>query len=174
VDEAAFWQWAQTYRPYLKGVATKILATRAAGAVDASDIVQTALEAALRRFPQFRGKTLLEWQAFLTAIVRHKALNVVGRPSPEALRAAGDGELAQIPGDDSSPSSQASRRELAARALATMNRLEGRSRDALWMWFFEDLDHDQIAQRLQISAAASRKLRERALKELRQNWGDET
>ena len=43
-----------------------------AAQVDATDIIQEAFLAAVRAFPQFRGQTIEEWDAWLVKIVRRK------------------------------------------------------------------------------------------------------
>src|SRR5437660_10538570 len=76
-DAAAFWDMAQRYRPYLKAVAQRVLGQQLQGKVDASDVVQQSLVAAVEQRAQFRGQGPDAWQAWLVAIVRNEALNVV-------------------------------------------------------------------------------------------------
>jgi DNA-directed RNA polymerase specialized sigma24 family protein len=56
-------------RPRLRSVAAQHLNPELRSKVDASDIVQDAMTAAVRA-PQFRGQTQEEWEAWLVQIVK--------------------------------------------------------------------------------------------------------
>src|SRR5437879_2976433 len=75
-DPTVFWGMVESYRPYLKGVARRVLGTHLQDKVDPSDVVQEALQAAVKCFAQFRGKEVAEWQAWLVMIVRNEALGL--------------------------------------------------------------------------------------------------
>lgn len=178
MDAAALWDWAQEYRPYLKEVASRILRNRCPGKVDASDIVEEALTAVLQNLPQFRGDTLAEWQAYVTKAVHYKALKKLRdlrREKRDFTReeplACGNGDMIPLAASAPSPSSEVSRREQAARVLAAMDRLQPEYRQALLL-FMEGCGHAQVAQIMNLSEDASKKLRERALKKLREEMGE--
>ncbi|HEV3262880.1 MAG TPA: sigma-70 family RNA polymerase sigma factor [Gemmataceae bacterium] len=179
-DAAAFWNMAQQYRPYLKAVAQRVLGQRLQGKVDASDVVQQSLVAAVEQFGQFRGQGLAEWQAWLVAIVRNEAINVVRYWSQEerdphreqSLKEGGPAGL-QLAADTSSPGQKAARREQATRLMAAMDRLPPDYREVIVLRNFEALSHGELAARMGRSGEAVRQLWVRAVRRLREELGED-
>jgi RNA polymerase sigma-70 factor (ECF subfamily) len=179
-DLDAFWQLAETLRPYLKSVAARLLGKQAAAKVDASDVVQQALLAAVQKFDQFRGKTAADWQAWLVAIVKNQALNMSRFWRQEVRDQAREQPLPQafdigpeMHADGSSPSQQAARREMSARVFAAMDRLPDDHRQVILLRNFEELPYSAIAVQMQRSEQAIRQLWVRAIRQLRQQLGDQ-
>src|SRR5437016_2985304 len=73
----AFWNQADTVRPYLKQVARCLLGAELAAKLDPSDVVQQAFLNAHRRASQFQGQNFAAWLGWLTAIVRNETLHAV-------------------------------------------------------------------------------------------------
>ncbi|HEV3255895.1 MAG TPA: sigma-70 family RNA polymerase sigma factor [Gemmataceae bacterium] len=177
---ADFWALTQAYRPYLKAVVQGVLGKQLQEKVDASDVVQQCLLAAFEHFEQFRGQGAAEWYAWLVAIARREALDLLrywsqpGRDKDrEQPRPAGSSGAPQLPADASSPSQKAVRREQAARLLAAIERAPADYRDVLQLRNFEHLAYADVATRMGRSEQAVRQLWVRAVKHLRQELGEE-
>jgi len=178
-DVSAFWQAADRLRPYLRVVAARTLGNQLTRKVDASDIVQEGLAAAVDRFGQFRGRDMAEWQGWLAAIVRNEALNQrrywdqelrdAGREQNLAIGSTGGIQLA---GENTSPGSRVDRRERAVRLLAVIEQLPADYRQVLELRNFEGLPYADIAERMDRNEAAVRQLWVRALRQLRKQLGD--
>lgn len=71
------------------------------------------------------------------------------------------------------PSKDASQRELRELVEQTINSMDNKEQDILWMRLFEDLRHDEIAAVLRITVANATKRYSRALLRLKNLLGDE-
>jgi len=173
-NRAALWEITGAWRPYLKAVAGDVLGGQVAGKVDPSDIVQTALVAAMQGISGFRGKTVQDWQAWIIAIVRNEARQVHRhwcreRRNVECEKALAVGSGADLPlaAADSSPSSRALRRERATQLLLAISQLGPDDRQIIELRHFGGLSHEEAASRMGRTPAATRKLWGRALERLR-------
>lgn len=188
-DASAFWRLTEGYRPYLRGVVARLVGAQFSAKVDASDIVQQGLLTAFEQFGQFRGTDTKQWQHWILALVRNQARKIVRywhqemrdvrRERPIAAGSSGqqgrmDGPSVPLAADGSSPSQQAARRERAARLMAAIHKLPQDYQEVLYLRNFDDLPYAEIAARMNRSEEAVRKLWERAVRRLRQEWGDET
>jgi RNA polymerase sigma-70 factor (ECF subfamily) len=178
---AALWQEAERFRPYLKAIAAHVLSGPFAHKADASDVVQDGLTRAFQRLEQYRGRTAEEWRAWLVTIVTNQARNVrafLGRQRRDVRRErALEGEASGGPqpiADGSSPSQRAMRREQAARLLAALERLAADDQQVLRLKLLQGLPYPEVAERMGRSKDAVRQLLARALRRLRQQWGDAT
>jgi RNA polymerase sigma-70 factor (ECF subfamily) len=179
-DPAAFWPLAESFRPFFKQAAARLLGERVAHKVDASDVVQQALLAAFKQASRFRGRGAEEWQAWVLTIVKNQArkqLRHWQRRRRDARRerplTAGPGGGAPLAADGPTPSQQATRRERAACLLAAVGRLPPEDQEVLGLRYFQNLPYAEIAARLGRREPAVRKLCERALRRLRDEWGEE-
>jgi RNA polymerase sigma-70 factor (ECF subfamily) len=180
-DPAAFWQLADSYRPYLKAVAARLLGGRLAGKVDASDVVQQGLLVAFEQWAHFRGQNADQWQGWLLAIVRSQAKKLLRYwhqqkrdVRHERSPAADSGGGPQLAGGGSSPSQRAARREQTARLLQAVDRLPPDYREVLHLRNFEGLPFADVAARMNRSEVAVRLLWGRAIQRLRDEWGDDS
>jgi RNA polymerase sigma-70 factor (ECF subfamily) len=171
---ALFWQHADAFRPYLKAVAGRVLGRQVQDKVSASDVVQQCLLEAFKKYGQFRGKTELEWRAWLVAIVRNEAVDVLNYWVARRERPLdGDSRLAPKLADDSSgPAAKASRMEQAARLTAALERLSPDHQEVLRLRNFESLAFAEVAARMGRSEPAARQLWIRALDKLREELGE--
>jgi RNA polymerase sigma-70 factor (ECF subfamily) len=173
-----FWTLAERYRPYLKRVVARVLGEQLSDKVDASDVVQQGYLEAFRHRSQFRGTSAGEWGAWLMAIVKNEAQNLlrywrqemreVGRE--EALM-AGSSDRRQLAGDFSTPSQSADRREQAARLLAALERLPPDYHQVITLRNLQDLPFEAVAASMGRSEMAVRQLWVRAVQRLRQELG---
>lgn len=169
-DRTAFGRLVEAYRPYLKSIALRILAERLPS--DGSDVVQTGISMALERLAQFQGREPAAFLGWLAAIVRNEAMRLLRRagrlqPLPEGV--AGD----ELPGGSSGPDVKAARRERAAGLLAAVERLPEDYRTVIELRNAKDLPFEIVAQRMERSIPAVRKLWNRALDRLRDEVGEQ-
>jgi RNA polymerase sigma-70 factor (ECF subfamily) len=179
-NTASFWQLAESYRPYLKAVASRVLGTRLAGQVDASDVVQEGLALAFSHFADFRGQDVSQWQGWVLAIVKSQAQRQlrywqqdkrnVHRQQPLALGSSGELQFAAKTSD---PALRASGREQTARLLALIDRLPPDYQEVLQLRSIQDLPYAEVAARMQRSEGAVRVLWARAVRRLRDDWGEQ-
>src|SRR5947209_5121691 len=170
-ESAALGQLAQRYRPYLRSVAARLLEARLPS--DCSSVVQEALLAAVRGFAQFRGRTGAEFLAWLAQIVRHEALTRLRRAGPLQPLPADPSDGGPLAADAPGPDEQASRREQVARVLAALDRLPPDYREVINLRNLEGLSLVEVAGRMRRSHAAVRQLWGRAIRQLREECGDQ-
>jgi RNA polymerase sigma-70 factor (ECF subfamily) len=169
-DRAAFGQFVEGYRAYLKTVAHRVLAERLPS--DGSDVVQNGLSLAFEHLAQFRGQEPAAFLGWLASIVRNEALRVLRRADRE--QPLPDGPAGgEVPGSSSSPDARASRREEAARLLAALQRLPEDYRTVIELRNWQELRFEIVAQRMGRTSPAVRKLWNRAMDRLREEVGDE-
>jgi RNA polymerase sigma-70 factor (ECF subfamily) len=175
----AFWHLADDFRPYLKVVAARLLGSNLGGKADASDVVQQALLEAFEHRADFRGKDAGAWRGWVVGIVKNRAFKEkrfwhqerrdVGREEPLAARS---GCGTQPVADSTSPSGQAARRELAARLLALLEKLDrAEYREVIRLRNLEDLPFAEVAARMGQPETKVRVWWVRAVKRLRDAWG---
>lgn len=151
------------YRPYLMAIAKRVLGDRPPD--EWSSVVQTGTVAALERWDQFRGQTPGELGGWLAAIVRNQALDRRHNRTAASLQEC-------LPAKDSTPSSQVIGRERAARLMSAMHQLPKQHREIIQLRFFEGLTHKQVAARMDRSHDAVRCLLVRAIRQLRDVFGE--
>ena len=170
-DMRAWEQIIRECRPYLLAVAVRALEVdRPTG--DCSSVVQGGLAKALQRIEQFRGHTRAELLGWLARIVSNLAVDrKQGRRLAPIPVGSDGGNLVADSG--STPSEQAARRERAARVLNAIDRLPPDYREVIYLRVFENLSYDDIATRMKRTNEAVRWLWVRALRELRDELGEE-
>jgi RNA polymerase sigma-70 factor (ECF subfamily) len=169
-DRDALGELTLRYRTYLMAVATRTLGDGQRR--ECSSVVQEGLAKAYEHFSRFRGATTNELLSWLAAIVANEARDRLGakRLTPIPTAENGDGVLAD---SLSTPSTQVSRRERAAKLLDASSRLSPDYREVIDLRFFHDMSYEEIATRMGRSNAAVRKIAERALKKLRDDLGED-
>lgn len=173
-----------SYRAYLLVLARFQVPERLRSRVDASDLVQDVLLQAHRDAEQFRGTTeeqLLGWLRKMLAyrisnVLRHylatQRRNARREQSLEsemsrATAPVDDGLLA----DDTSPSERASWRERSRLVANAIERLSPDQREVIRLHHAQGLTMVEIAQRMNRSLDAVRKLWSRAVASLRREIG---
>ena len=125
------------------------------GKVGVSDLVQESLVAAAVGFPEFRGKSVGEFQVWITQILEHRAIDLARRfrgLSRDISREAKQGEMLIQSFPDSQPDlpDQAVYRETLQRLVDTLNGFSSEERQ-LVQWRYEDnLSFEEMAHRLGI------------------------
>jgi RNA polymerase sigma-70 factor (ECF subfamily) len=175
-DATSFWKMCEGLRPRLRNFAAGQLDPAVAAKVDPSDLVQNALLAAVRAFPQFRGKTTEEWEAWLTQIVRrevhderrywHQPRRSVRRQANN-LEAIDNGNL--LPADGSSPSTPSLRKEQAEKILDLVARLPADEERVVRLRHFEGKSLNEIAELIGRTPDGTAGLLKRAMARLRES-----
>src|SRR5262249_28107744 len=135
---------------------------------------------AAAKFDQFRGAGAMEFQAWLVAIARYEALDLLRYWHQDARNKAREQPLAavsalgqQVADDSSGPAEKASRRERAARLLAALERLPPDYQEVLRLRNSESLGFAKVAALMGRSDQAVRQLWMRAIKRLRDELGED-
>jgi RNA polymerase sigma-70 factor (ECF subfamily) len=173
-DGQALGELLATYRSYLKLLAKLQIDARLRRKLDPSDAVQEALLVAHRRFPQFRGTSEAELVAWLRQILatslaslarhylvgkRHIGLERDLQRQLEDASSAIEARLAV----HSTPSQHAMRRERGVILANALDRLSADHREVLVLRHLEELPFAEVADRMQRSVDAVKKLWSRAL-----------
>jgi RNA polymerase sigma-70 factor (ECF subfamily) len=168
-----------TYRNYLRLLARTGLNASLQGKADPSDLVQDALLKAAQRFDQFRGGTDAELAGWLRQILARCLADFIRHYRTGARRAGRELSLDQLLNrssqamervlatDDTSPSSSAARRDLGVVLSDALAQLGADHREVIVLHHLEGLGWDEVAQRMERSVEAVRKLWTRALRQLR-------
>jgi RNA polymerase sigma-70 factor (ECF subfamily) len=173
-------QLLESFRTYLRLLASTGLDSSLRGKADPSDLVQETLFKAHRNFAQFQGQTEGELAGWLRRILTNNLNDFVrSYHATDARRISRERSLEDmlddsaaalvglLAGRDPSPSESVARRELGlvlANALAELN--EG-YREVLILKSLEERDWEETARCLKRSVGATRMLWARALKALR-------
>ncbi len=149
--------------------------------VDASDVIQEAFADAVRRFPEYEQERKMKpyvWLRFLTlqqlVIVHRRHLGVQARSAAREERLdvrqeAGLESSAMavcLAGGDSTPSVKVSRAEQVDRMTTALDQLDPLDREVLALRHFEQLDHAEIGELLELSEDAVSSRYRRALKKI--------
>jgi RNA polymerase sigma-70 factor (ECF subfamily) len=170
------------HRPRLLRLIALRLNPRLQGRIDPGDVFQEVVLEAARRLPEYLGQPRAPFYLWLRSIAGYKLLELhryhlgtemraAGREVPlhhAGLPEASSAALAaQLLGDDSTPSEAAAKAETQARVQRALDGLDPGDREILVLRHFEHLSTQEIAELLEISAAAAGKRYFRALKRLK-------
>jgi RNA polymerase sigma-70 factor (ECF subfamily) len=177
------------YRNYLRMVVRTGLGPKLREKVELSDVVQEALVEVVRQFPQFTGQNEAALVGWLRRLVGQKLADL-GRYHSRAKRAAGgaalplDSPWGEAGGGDSggggggrlldmlalsqtSPSEDASRRELIVLLADALDGLPEQEAEVLWLYHADGLSFESIGDRLGVSRKSVRGIWARGLKGLK-------
>jgi RNA polymerase sigma-70 factor (ECF subfamily) len=181
-DAAALEVLLGRYRDFVRWLVHARCAGRLRARVDSSDLVQETLLRAAQNIGQLHGSSEEEWRAWLTRIaereVIHQLRHHVGaarrsvtreqRLSGSLSSSAGGSRLEQWWARSLTTPSQAALRNERVLVLAdALARLPEAYQQVLVLRHLEELDFNEVAERLQRSAGAARVLWTRALRQLR-------
>jgi RNA polymerase sigma-70 factor (ECF subfamily) len=171
-------QVLEGYRHYLLGIAERELDSALHAKAGASDLVQETFLEAQRDFAQFQGESARELQAWLRRLLLNNLANFtrhyrgtdkrdVGREVSLEARAPGAADPG-LAAEALSPSGEAVANEQAEVVQAALARLPEDYRQVLVWRYQEGRSFEEIAQLLQRTANAARKLFARALERFEQ------
>jgi RNA polymerase sigma-70 factor (ECF subfamily) len=174
----ALGQLIDSCRAYLLLVANEELDPSLRAKVAASDLVQETLLAAQAEFPQFRGQSepeLLKWLrrtllndlADLRRKYQHSDKRAIAREEPLAGDSRADRLLMDLPANGLTPRASSIAREEAAALQQAMARLPDDYRQAVTLRNWERMSFTEIAEQMNRSPEAVRKLWTRAVERLR-------
>ena len=175
------------YRNYLRMVVRTGLGPRLRERVELSDVVQEALVEVVKQFPQFQGQNEAALVGWLRKLVGQKLADL-GRYHSRAKRAGATGALPldgpfdlasgadpDNPGrlldvlalSQTSPSEDASRRELTVLLADALSDLPETEAEVLWLYHADNLSFEALGQELGVSRKVVRGLWARGLKSLK-------
>jgi RNA polymerase sigma-70 factor (ECF subfamily) len=170
------------HRARLLRLITLRLNPRLQGRIDPGDMLQDVFLEAARRLPEYLDQPRAPFYLWLRTIAGYKLLELhryhLGTEMRDAARevslnraglpeASSAALAAQLLGRDPSPSEAAARAEMRAGVQQALDGLDPTDREVLVLRHFEHLSTQEIAQILEISAAAAGKRYFRALKRLK-------
>jgi RNA polymerase sigma-70 factor (ECF subfamily) len=182
------------YRNYLRMVVRTGLGPRLRERVELSDVVQEALVEVVRQFPQFTGQTEAALVGWLRRLVGQKLADLGryhsrakragdagalpldapyeagGAPAPAAGGEGGGARLLDVLAlSQTSPSEQASRRELIVLLADALAGLPEDESDVLWRYHAENQSFETIGAEMGLGRKAARALWARGLGRLRRS-----
>jgi RNA polymerase sigma-70 factor (ECF subfamily) len=179
-DAAALGQLLDGHQSYLTIMARVQVGRRLQGKIDPSDLVQETFLEASRDFARFRGQTEAEFLAWLRQILIRNLANLIRRYCGTQARDVNlERDLNQefdqswqmldagLVADQSSPSQQASRREMALILARALERLPADYRETIVLRHLEGLTFPEVARRMDRTEDSVKKLWVRALARLR-------
>ncbi len=155
-------------RERLPAVVRSRLGKRLKAQVDAGGVVQETFTRALEALDRFRWQGTGSFDRWLASIAEHVILEAA-RKEEKRPRLALDPET---PGSGVSPSKELRREERFERLEKALDRLSPAEREAVLLSRIERLKVDEIARRLGRSPDAVKQLLSRALKKLKESFGD--
>jgi RNA polymerase sigma-70 factor (ECF subfamily) len=183
-DREAQGRLLETVRPYLTFLARASIGQRLQGKTDAADLVQETFIEALRDFASFQGGTPAELLAWLRQILVRNLADLLRRyygtqardlrleqQLSVTLERASSSLGGALAADQSSPSEQAARAEVALHVAETLARLPAHYREVLVLREIEGLSFPEVAQQMGRSVDSVEKLWIRALAKLRLSLG---
>ncbi len=170
----------ESYRNYLRFLASTAVGADLRGKAEPSDLVQEVLLKAHRHFGQFRGDTEAELAGWLRRTLARTLSDFARRFRKTAARQVGRERSLEALLDDSSqalerllvadgdtPSGDAQRRELRGVLADALAELSADQREVLVLRSLEERSWDEVALKMGRTAGAVRLLWVRALKRLR-------
>ena len=186
-QQEALGELCALYRNYLRLVVRTGLGPRLRERLELSDVVQEALVEVVKQFPQFTGQNEAALVGWLRKLVGQKLADL-GRYHNRAKRtgiggvipldgpfepdSGGDGDgggrlLDVLALSQTSPSEDASRRELTVLLADAIADLPETEAEVLWLYHADNLSFESIGQRLGVSRKVVRGLWARGLKSLK-------
>ncbi|GAP35966.1 RNA polymerase sigma factor [Piscinibacter sakaiensis] len=170
-DRAALRELYDATVERLLAVATRLLDDRGA----AEDVVQEVFVAVWTRadqLPELREHPL----AWLTTMVRHRAIDQLRRRRPEVplqwQDADGEEHAVDLPDPEANPARRLMEAQSDQRLRDCLGRLEPEPRDAVLLAYFEGLTHGELAERLGKPLGTVKAWVRRSLGRLRDCLGD--
>jgi RNA polymerase sigma-70 factor (ECF subfamily) len=177
-QEGALEALLSAYRNYMKVLAATCLDRDVRGKADPSDVVQEAMIKAHRGFAEFRGATEGEWMAWVRRILvnciaeLHRRFSNAGRrigkerPLEDLMDQSSLMMRGLVPAPGPSPSEHAARRELSVAVADVLAEMEPEDREVVILRNFQELEWNEVAERMQRSRDAVRQLWTRALRRI--------
>jgi RNA polymerase sigma-70 factor, ECF subfamily len=167
-DRVAFGQLVERYRERLRNLVVARLGSALRGDVEAQDIIQETFLKGLENIARFdwRGEdSFLPWLGTIAEnIIRKKARSRARRPVSELTL--------DLPASGTNPSRRLRREDRFERLQRALDTLPEDYREVVRLSRIEGLKIDEMAERMGRSTAAVKQLLFRALRRLRESFGD--
>ena len=175
-DRAALGELLEKYRGFLRGLADRLLDDRAAGRIDASDLVQQTCLSVHKHIAEFQGDSDAQFAAWLRLIHERNIRNVARDQLHAGKRAIERenrlNEADAILARQTSPSQFAVRSEESSRLAQALGRLAPDEQEVLRRRYLDGQSITEIASAMQLTRSALVWLMNRAMTDLRQNMGE--
>ncbi len=173
----------ESYRAYLRLLAATQLHGRLSQRVSPSDVVQETMLAAHQDFNAFRGRTRVEFSAWLRKILSHRLLNAMEQhlslkrdarrevsieTVAHSVDSSGTALGKMLTCDEPSPSTTFTLHEDSQRVADLIAQLPEQYQQVIMLRNLQGLRFDAVAARMQKTPAATRLLWLRAVQKLRQ------
>ena len=161
------------FREYLLSVADREISTQLQAKFDAADVVQTSLVEAMSSIDQFKGSSEKGIRSWLTKIVLNNLKDEARRYTKTHARAVdrenSSSSIFKILRDDiaKTPSAMLSTQEQDSRLQRLIEKLPQQQQVVLAYRHKHEMSYQEIAERLDITDAAARKIWSRATGQLR-------
>lgn len=172
-------------RSYVQLIARAWSLARFQARFDSSDLVQQTLLDAYRDFGKFKGRTEIEWLAWLRQILDHNAQDALRRHAQAGKRAIGreralshdrdndDGPPhSDVVAADPTPSAIMILNEQSLLLAEAIDRLEGDYREVVMLRNILRMPFDEVARRMGRSRPAAQMLWMRAIQRLREHMSE--
>jgi RNA polymerase sigma-70 factor, ECF subfamily len=175
-DREALGELLENYRGFLRGLADRLLDDRAAGRLDASDVVQQTCLSVHKQIAEFQGENHAQFAAWLRQIHERNIRNAA-RNQLHAGKRAIDREN-RLPEDQAcvarqtSPSLRVVRSEESARLAQALACLAPDEQEALRRRYVDGQSITEIGEAMQLTRSALVWLMNRAMMALRENLGE--
>ena len=167
-DRDAFDRVTCDYRPRLAALVRERLGETLSGQLEVDDVLQETLLRAFRslgRFKQETDESLFRWLAGI-------AVNVLCEEIKRAPRTPQAVFTAECPAEDASVATTLRREERFDRLEDAVKKLPPDYRQVIQLTRFKKLPPDEVARRMKRSRQAVRNLLMRALRALKESFGD--
>jgi RNA polymerase sigma-70 factor (ECF subfamily) len=187
-DAGARSELLELYRGRLRRMVAMRLDKRLVARVDPSDIVQEAMRDAFNRLPEYFAEPQISFYPWLRRIAWDRLMDMYRQHITAEKRSVlkehlwapdlNDESMAELAhslaANSQNPRQRAMLDEMEARMMAALAQLKPNDREILILRYMEQLDVDEIASVLEISATAVTSRHLRALQRLRLSLGDES
>ena len=176
-DRAALGELLENFRGHLRFLAQDLLDDRAAGRLDASDLVQQTCLSVHKQIGEFQGQDPAQFAAWLQQIHERNIRNAV-RDQLHTRKRAIDREERLADRDvhavgQSSPSQRVVRNEESVRLAKAIAQLSPDEQEALRRRFLEGQSLAEVAREMNLTKDALVWLMKRAMKNVKRYLGDE-
>lgn len=177
-DRGAQGQLLSRYLPRLARAARRRAGARLPGGARPSDLVQDAVERALRHLHGFTGETGAELEGWLRRILQSAVQTTLRAAGARKRRAGQELRLSEVPSamaataTEATPSQAAAGRQEWRRIILGLRELPQRQREAVRLHFLSQQTMAEVAQALGCSENAAACLVQRGLRGLQRALGD--
>lgn len=176
-DQAALGELLEKYRGHLRHLAENLLDDRAAGRLDASDLVQQTCLSVHKQIAEFDGKDAAQFAAWLRQIHERNVLNAVRDQLHAGKRDIGREErLADRDvhaAGQATPSQQVVRNEESERLARAILQLPDDEQEALRRRYLEGQSLAEVAAAMGLTKDGLVWLMKRGMKNVKRSLGDE-